>query len=245
MHRLLSTLSILLLFFSNGNASVLSERATVNGQCTGANKAPGVCIATNACTSAGGTYISNACPGTPNDIKCCTKSACGLNGNLKGANCRWASQCSGTAFSGLCPGPANFKCCVPKGATPSIPPIGTCRKVAVEGAKKIVVAFPGKILEVGCYRDGPCPNDKDEDHWCGMATDFMVSAYGVRTEAGRPIAEWIVANRGKLNLKYVIWGQRIWNPSRDAVKPWAQWRVMDDGGSVTQNHWDHVHVSYS
>lgn len=69
-------------------------------------------------------------------------------------------------------------------------------------------------------------------------------------------------NRASLGLKYVIWGQKIWNPSQDAVKPWSQWRGMEDRGSVTQNHWlvfsllvlsssclhktrDHVHVSYN
>lgn len=44
-------------------------------------------------------------------------------------------------------------------------------------------------------------------------------------------------NRGSLNLKYVIWGQRIWTPSRDAVAPWTKWRAMEDRGDITQNHW--------
>lgn len=44
-------------------------------------------------------------------------------------------------------------------------------------------------------------------------------------------------NRAALNLKYVIWGQRIWNPSRDSVGPWTGWRGMEDRGDVTQNHW--------
>jgi len=35
--------------------------------------------------------------------------------------------------------------------------------------------------------------------------------------SGREIAEWVMNNRGTLKLKYVIWGQKIWNPSRDAV----------------------------
>jgi hypothetical protein len=59
------------------------------------------------------------------------------------------------------------------------------------------------------------------------------------------MAEWMMNNRGSLKLKYVIWGQRIWNPSQDAVKPWSSWRVMEDRGSVTQNHWDHVHASFN
>lgn len=45
-------------------------------------------------------------------------------------------------------------------------------------------------------------------------------------------------NPGPLNLKYVIWGQKIWSPTTDgAEKPWTQWRTMEDRGDVTQNHW--------
>jgi hypothetical protein len=44
-------------------------------------------------------------------------------------------------------------------------------------------------------------------------------------------------NRKKLKLKYVIWGQRIWNPSRDKQKSWSKWRLQRDLGSITKNHW--------
>ena len=46
-------------------------------------------------------------------------------------------------------------------------------------------------------------------------------------------------NRERLNLRYVIWGQRIWNTERrdDKVKPWSQWRDMEDEGDLTANHW--------
>ena len=83
-------------------------RSTVNGACTGLNGAPGVCIPTSSCSDSGGKYISNACPGTPDDIKCCTKASCG-----DGGNCRWTSQCSGTTVPNLCPGPSSFECCEP------------------------------------------------------------------------------------------------------------------------------------
>jgi hypothetical protein len=59
----------------------------------------------------------------------------------------------------------------------------------------------------------------------------------VPTSSGRQIAEWVMNNRGTLNLKYVIWGQRIWSPSVDGVKAWTSWRVMEDRGDITQNHW--------
>lgn len=44
-------------------------------------------------------------------------------------------------------------------------------------------------------------------------------------------------NRGTLGLKYAIWGQKIWNPSVDGVKPWTSWRTMEDRGDITANHW--------
>lgn len=40
-----------------------------------------------------------------------------------------------------------------------------------------------------------------------------------------------------LNVKYVIWGQRIWEASKSAPKHWSQWTPMEDRDSITQNHW--------
>src|SRR5436190_404258 len=115
--QLTSILSIALFNLSVVHAHVLAGRA-VDGPCTGSGGAPGVCIATGSCTSAGGTYISGACPNDPADIKCCTKASCG-----SGGNCRWTSQCSsGKTQTGLCPGPADFKCCLPSSSQPPPPP---------------------------------------------------------------------------------------------------------------------------
>jgi len=44
-------------------------------------------------------------------------------------------------------------------------------------------------------------------------------------------------NAESLNLLYVIWGQRIWDPSKDKPNPWQQWRTMNNRGSITENHW--------
>lgn len=102
----------------------------------------------------------------------CTKTTCG-----DGGNCRWTSQCSGTTQSNLCPGPADFKCCLPGGSgtypDPKIPSVGSCKATAVAGAKTIVNHFPGKVREIGCIRDCSCPGTSD--HCCGMATDMMCS----------------------------------------------------------------------
>ena len=88
--------------------------AAVNGPCS-ASGTPGVCISTASCSSGGGSSQSGFCPNDPGDIKCCTKTQCGSAGN-----CRFSSACSGTSKAGLCPGPADFKCCEPgsSGTTP-------------------------------------------------------------------------------------------------------------------------------
>lgn len=52
------------------------------------------------------------------------------------------------------------------------------------------------------------------------------------------MAEWVMRNRASLNLRYVIWGQKIWSPTTDgAERPWTQWRTQEDRGDLTQNHW--------
>ncbi|KAJ9661291.1 hypothetical protein H2198_002034 [Neophaeococcomyces mojaviensis] len=225
-----------------------------NGPCVGRGGAPGVCISTQSCSNGGGTYISNKCPGTPENIKCCVKTACGT-GN-KG-NCRFTSNCdSGKTETGKCPGPTDFKCCMPKGTgypRPKLPSSSSgCKSVAINGAKKILDAFEGKVKRVDCIRE--CKDPSSSDHCTGMATDIMVADGGVKTTAGEPIAEWVMHHRKELSLKYVMWGQKIWDARSDKVKPWSQWDYQactvipncknGDRGSNTRNHWDHVHVSY-
>ncbi|EXJ55516.1 hypothetical protein A1O7_08444 [Cladophialophora yegresii CBS 114405] len=238
-------LTVLHLFLTGGDASsLLLARSEVNGACTGSGGAPGVCISTSSCISAGGKYISGACPGTPEDIKCCNKTACGT-GN-KG-NCRFTSSCSsGNTETNQCPGPANFKCCMPAGSGPQLPSTSSgCKQKAIDGAKAIVNAFPGKVKEIGCIRN--CDDPSSSDHCTGMATDMMVTEAGGKTIAGEPIAEWVMNHASDLSLKYVMWGQRIWEVSQDSVKPWSQWRyqqctvipncVKGDRGDNTANHW--------
>jgi len=220
-------------------------RAAVNEPCVGSGGAPGVCLTSSSCSSAGGTTLNGACP-DPGNIKCCTKPSCGS----APGNCRWISDCPASSISNLCPGPAAFKCCQSSAngyggySTPSLPPVGACQQVAVDGAGMIVDAFPGRVREIFCIRQCTCGSGSD--HCCGMATDMMCSdAGGMATMSGQEIAEWVMDNRDSLSLKYVIWGQRIWNPSLDEVQPWSSWRTMEDRGDITQNHWDHVHVSYN
>lgn len=75
--------------------------------------------------------------------------------------------------------------------------------------------------------------DNASDHPLGLALDFM-------TNSGQPLADYARANAARLGVHYVIWNQRIWNVDRDA----EGWRPMQDRGSPTANHQDHVHVSF-
>lgn len=52
---------------------------------------------------------------------------------------------------------------------------------------------------------------------------------------GRLIAEWVMNNHAALNVKYIIWTQKIWN-SNEAPKSWTNWRGMEDRGDPTANH---------
>jgi hypothetical protein len=120
--------------------------------------------------------MSGACPSDPSDVKCCTKPVC-----PKG-NCRWSSDCAGTSISGECPGPSSFKCCQSPSngfggyKTPDFPPIGACKSVAVNGAKRIVAAWPGRVHVIYCTRDCACGSGSD--HCCGKASDLMCSDDG-------------------------------------------------------------------
>ncbi len=71
------------------------------------------------------------------------------------------------------------------------------------------------------------------DHGTGRALDCMIS-----TDVGDLLADWILAHAAEFNVTYVIWKQRIRYPGGD-------WQMMEDRGSVTQNHMDHVHVSFA
>jgi hypothetical protein len=43
-------------------------------------------------------------------------------------------------------------------------------------------------------------------------------------------------NRAGHDVKYIIWGQRIWE-SGDKVEAWTGWQPMEDRKSITDNHW--------
>ena len=86
------------------------------------------------------------------------------------------------------------------------------------------------ITSFSTYRPGDAG-----DHGQGLAVDFMVP---VGSALGDEIAQYAINQIGSSKISYVIWKQQIygdWNMS---------WQMMEDRGSITANHMDHVHVSF-
>lgn len=74
----------------------------------------------------------------------------------------------------------------------------------------------------------------DGMHSQGRALDIMVSS-----DLGTDIAEWLRDHAAELGVTELIWRQRIWTTERAG----EGWRSMEDRGSPTANHMDHVHVT--
>ncbi|ACY95909.1 MULTISPECIES: coiled-coil domain-containing protein [Thermomonospora] len=96
----------------------------------------------------------------------------------------------------------------------------------------------GPFPVIGCTRPGD-----PLDHGSGRACDFMESTAGQmpspsRLAHGDAVAAYAIRNATRLGIKYIIWKQRIWD-----VRSSGGWKMMSDRGSITQNHYDHVHIS--
>ncbi|WP_185738522.1 LysM domain-containing protein [Streptococcus suis] len=80
------------------------------------------------------------------------------------------------------------------------------------------------------------------DHGKGLAIDFMVPQ---SSALGDQVAEYAIANMGAKNISYIIWKQRFYAPYASIYGPAYTWNLMPDRGSITENHYDHVHVSFN
>ena len=78
------------------------------------------------------------------------------------------------------------------------------------------------------------------DHGKGLAIDFMVP---VSSALGDQIANYAIQNMANRGISYIIWKQRFYAPYDSIYGPAYTWNPMPDRGSVTENHYDHVHVS--
>ena len=99
---------------------------------------------------------------------------------------------------------------------------------AIRVHRAVCAEFPG-VTSYGGLRSG------GGEHSQGRALDIMVPS----SSLGDAIAAFARENYRALGVSEVIWSQRIWTVERGS----EGWRWMADRGSVTANHYDHVHVT--
>lgn len=85
---------------------------------------------------------------------------------------------------------------------------------------------------IGGYR----ATNNRSNHGQGGAIDFMLTP-GRDSAKGWAVANYLAANASAFQIDHIIFEQKIWTPYR------PYWRPMANRGSITANHYDHVHVS--
>lgn len=97
----------------------------------------------------------------------------------------------------------------------------------------------------------PHPQNAHSDHPKGRACDFFPTnagtfPTGTDLDNGWKLATWLRTNATALNVKYLIWQGRYWNPETADQNGWG---VPYDGGGIynpndaTGGHFDHIHLS--
>jgi hypothetical protein len=84
------------------------------------------------------------------------------------------------------------------------------------------------ISNIGMYRAA----DRFPEHPSGEAADVMV---GLNNPVGYQIKDWALSNAAAYDVLYCIWQQAMWYPG-------GKREPMEDRGSPTENHRDHVHI---
>ena len=104
-------------------------------------------------------------------------------------------------------------------------------------AFKEEVANAFGITSFSGYRAG-----SSDDHGSGLAIDFMVPQ---SSALGDQVAQYAINHMADRGISYIIWKQRFYAPYASIYGPANTWNPMPDRGSVTANHYDHVHVSFN
>lgn len=95
--------------------------------------------------------------------------------------------------------------------------------------RRIIFKLWKNITTIGGYRQDAYP-----EHPSGRALDVMVP----NAKTGDEVNAWTHANAPKFPIEHTIWQQR-WRPQGN-----PNGQPMEDRGSPTQNHMDHVHTWY-
>ena len=106
------------------------------------------------------------------------------------------------------------------------------QKDTILAERAVSAAFP-EIRNIGGWRP-----DSLRWHPNGQAIDVMIpdpnSAHG--KALGDAVLRFAFEHKGAFSLNHVIWRQTMYNPDGSSY-------VMENRGSPTQNHMDHVHIA--
>ena len=131
----------------------------------------------------------------------------------------------------------------PTYAAPAAPDYATIAATKSEnaGLQPQTAAFKEEVAKLYGITSfsGYRPGDPG-DHGKGLAIDFMVP---VSSALGDQVADYAIQNMASRGISYVIWKQRFYAPFPSKYGPAYTWNPMPDRGSITENHYDHVHVS--
>ncbi|QXU53609.1 hypothetical protein [Rhodococcus sp. LW-XY12] len=102
------------------------------------------------------------------------------------------------------------------------------KPAAILARRNIHMYWP-EITTIGGYR----AQDPYPDHPSGLALDIMTG-----DPIGTEVNNWLHEQREALALNYTIWKQ--WYKPAGGVG-----NLMEDRGSITQNHFDHIHALFN
>ncbi|WP_100523184.1 hypothetical protein [Mycobacteroides abscessus] len=125
------------------------------------------------------------------------------------------------AIPGLTPGTQGAPNALPRQYEPGMVPNN------VNLLRILEQTFPGITAHADANR-----NDKYGEHGSGEALDIMV---GNNKALGDQVNAFLLQNAKALGLQYNIWQQHLWRPDGSGYD-------MENRGSPTQNHMDHVHA---
>ena len=108
-------------------------------------------------------------------------------------------------------------------------------KPHVEEFRQIIYKKFG-ITDIGGYRA-----DDPQDHGQGLALDVMVPE---GSKLGDDVAQFAIDNKEAAGITYIIWKQRFYMGVDNKYGAANTWNKMEDRGSKTENHFDHVHISF-
>jgi hypothetical protein len=108
---------------------------------------------------------------------------------------------------------------------------GAVRPQAQAAANAVVSNVPGAAgMTIGGTRASAADPG---GHPSGLALDYMCNV-----ALGDAIVAYHIAHWSELGVEYIIWQQRMLS------SPGGAWKMMENRGSPTANHMDHVHVNY-